>query len=625
MPVTLGVLPAAPPIAITTATTRRDAAALYADLASDAARSGPAALAAVQAELGRRDLFYLLTRLMGRADMDRDWLFERCREVQAAPDGHLDLWAREHYKSTIITFGQTVRDILNDPEITVGIFSHSRPVAKDFLGQIKHEFEHNDLLKRLYPDVLWAAPRRQAPVWSLDKGIVVRRRSNPKEATVEAWGLVDGQPTGKHFRLLVYDDVVTRESVTTPEMIAKVTECWALSLNLGASGVTGEDRSGNSDRNSGGDACGKARGKNGAAAPADDTGLADGATAPATAPTPAIASMDVGNAPSASGAGRRRYIGTRYHFNDTWRTIIERGAAMPRIHPATANGAPDGPPVLLSTAALAEKRRQMGPYVFGCQMLLNPAADTAQGFRAEWLRRYASDAGNGTSHAGPGSAARRASPLARWGHCNRYLLVDPAGERKKGSDYTVMLVVGLAPDGNRYLLDGVRDRLNLTGRAAALFRLHRTWRPLATGYEKYGMQADIEHVRTEQERRNYRFDITPLGGPMPKKDRIRRLVPEFEQGRMLLPHRLPFMDAEGKRRDLAREFVDEEYLAFPVSRHDDMLDCLARILDPDLGAEFPDPDSGVFSHAGHGAGLGAGLGGHGYADETGHMEYPLYG
>ncbi len=508
----------------------------HADLAADATRRGPAALAAVQAELGRRDLFYLLTRLMGRADMDRDWLFERCREVQAAPDGHLDLWAREHYKSTIITFGQTVRDILNDPEITVGVFSHSRPVAKDFLGQIKHEFEHNDLLQRLYPDVLWAAPRRQAPVWSLDKGIVVRRRGNPKEATVEAWGLVDGQPTGKHFRLLVYDDVVTRESVTTPEMIAKVTECWALSLNLGASG----------------------------------------------------------------------------------------GAAVPRIHPATADGAPDGSPVLLSPAALAEKRRQMGPYVFGCQMLLNPAADTAQGFRAEWLRRYVPGPASPAGSAGPAGPAgvRPASPaasrLARWGHCNRYLLVDPAGERKKGSDYTVMLVVGLAPDGNRYLLDGVRDRLNLTGRAAALFRLHRAWRPLATGYEKYGMQADIEHVRAEQERRNYRFDILPLGGPMPKKDRIRRLVPEFEQGRMLLPHRLPFMDAEGKRRDLAREFVDEEYLAFPVSRHDDMLDCLARILDPDLGAEFPAPDGA------ESGGMGD-LGNMGDIGSMGNMEYPLYG
>lgn len=527
--------------------TRKHMNAMYDDLTAQAAAEGEATLAGTTAELGRRDLFFLLTRLLGRQDMDHDWAFERCREVQAAPDGHLDLWAREHYKSTIITFGQTIRDILRDPEVTVGIFSHSRPVAKDFLNQIKHEFEHNAWLRRCYPEVLWETPRTQAPVWSLDKGIIVRRRSNPKEATVEAWGLVDGQPTGKHFSLLVYDDVVTRESVSTPEMIAKVTECWALSLNLGARG------------------------------------------------------------------GRRRIIGTRYHFNDTYRAILDREAASPRVHPATKDGTPEGTPVLLSPEALADRRRAMGPYVFGCQMLLDPVADAAQGFRDSWLRywRPHGDGWGGLAAGRDGSSHGRAEPgglstSPSTAGMNLYLLVDPAGERKKESDYTVMLVVGLAPDGNHYLVDGLRDRLNLTGRAAALLRLHRRHRPLAVGYEKYGMQADIEHVRTEQERRNYRFDITPLGGTMPKKDRIRRLVPLFEQGRFYLPASCPFVDAQGQVRDLVREFVDDEFLAFPVSRHDDMLDCLARITDPALGAEFPVEDDPV-------------------AMRTGDMEYPLYG
>ena len=95
------------------------------------------------------DLFFLLLVGMGRADMNRDFLFERCREVQQSPDGHLDLWAREHYKSTIITVAKTIQDVLRDPELTVGIFSHSRPIAKAFLRQIKREFEGNALLLSL--------------------------------------------------------------------------------------------------------------------------------------------------------------------------------------------------------------------------------------------------------------------------------------------------------------------------------------------------------------------------------------------------------------------------------------------------------------------------------------------
>jgi hypothetical protein len=39
--------------------------------------------------------------------------------------------------------------------------------------------------------------------------------------------------------------------------------------------------------------------------------------------------------------------------------------------------------------------------------------------------------------------------------------------------------------------------------------------------------------------------------------------------------------------DYVRAFIDDEFTAFPVSTHDDMLDCRARILDPALGAKFP--------------------------------------
>jgi hypothetical protein len=98
-------------------------------------------------------------------------------------------------------------------------------------------------------------------------------------------------------------------------------------------------------------------------------------------------------------------------------------------------------------------------------------ADKAQGFNALWLRYYVQH------NEGEGM--------------NRYILVDAASEKKKDSDYTAMVVIGLGADGNYYVLDMIRDRLRLTERAEAIFVLHRRWKPKAVGYEKYGMMSDI--------------------------------------------------------------------------------------------------------------------------------------
>lgn len=183
--------------------------------------------------LGCNDRFYLLTGLCHRRDAIHPFLFDRCREVEAEPNNRLDLWARGHYKSTIITFAGTIQDLLVDPEITVGIFSYAQTTARKFLAQIMGELQRNETLKVCFPDVLWWKPETEAPRWSIDKGLVVKRQSNPKEATVEAWGLVEGQPTGVHFKVLLFDDLIEQRNVTNPEQIKKATEAWELSDNLG--------------------------------------------------------------------------------------------------------------------------------------------------------------------------------------------------------------------------------------------------------------------------------------------------------------------------------------------------------------------------------------------------------
>src|SRR5690606_7325658 len=99
------------------------------------------------------------------------------------------------------------------------------------------------------------------------------------------------------------------------------------------------------------------------------------------------------------------------------------------------------------------------------------------------------------------------------------------------------------------------------------------------GYEQYGIQADIQHMQDRMRQENYRFSITELGGSLAKADRIRRLMPLFEQGRIWLPETWHITDYQGLVVDLVHSFIQEEYKAFPVGVHDDMLDSLARICD----------------------------------------------
>ena len=198
-----------------------------------------------------------------------------------------------------------------------------------------------------------------------------------------------------------------------------------------------------------------------------------------------------------------------------------------------------------------------------------PRPDGGGVFKREWIQYY------------DGAPADVASGQ------NKYLLIDAANGKRKGNDYTAMWVIGLGSDDNYYVLDIVRDRLNLTERAALVMQLHRKWKPRQVRYERYGMMADIQHIKTVQAAENYRFEIVEVAGQTPKEDRIKRLIPLMEAGRVWFPNSLHKTDTNGQTRDLVSDFVEQELLAFPVASHDDMLDSLARIEEPDMPVIWP--------------------------------------
>lgn len=408
------------------------------------------------------------------------------------------------HNSTVITFAGIIQNIICDPEKVHGLFSFNLTSAVKFVSQIKQEFERNRKLQLCYPEILYEEPAKQAPVWSIEKGITVKRQGNPKETTLTPHGLIEGLPAGPHYDVRWYDDIITENEVTSPEQMEKAMHMWRQSHNLGKMG------------------------------------------------------------------GTEAAAGTVYHFNDP-HSIIRRDNLMKvRIHPATEDGTPTGKPVLLTPEQLREKWERQGAYIFSAQQLLNPVADEAQGFKKDWIKHWQPDLKD-----------------ENWKGMNLYVTVDPANEKKKHSDYTAIWVLGLASDRNIYVVDAIRDRLNLTERADRLFELHRRYRPISVGYEEYGMQADIQHIQDRMSRENYRFNIQAIGGTTRKEDRIRRLIPLFQQGRIYLPEFLFYRPKDLREVDLVRVFIEQEYLAFPVSVHDDMLDALARIVDPEFPTVWP--------------------------------------
>jgi predicted phage terminase large subunit-like protein len=472
------------------------------------------------------DIFFLGVYILERKDLDhvkredgsiryRDWLYERCMEVQENPDGYLDIWARDHYKSSIITMLKTIQDILVNPEITCCIYSYSSSSAKKFLKQIKGILESNPKLIKLFPDVLFDDVTRpywtdaqgvsHKMIWSED-GIRVKRKSNAKENTVEASGLVIGQRTGGHYNLLIYDDVVTPDSVTSPEMIKKTTEQWRMSLNTGSSGNL-----------------------------------------------------------------RIRIIGTRYHYADTYQTIIESGFAKLRMYPCVDK---EGIPVLYDRDVIELKKKAMGSGVFASQMMCDPKQASTMGFKREWLRVW-----DGASLM----------------NLNVYIIVDPAGTKNKSADYTSMWVIGCGSDQNFYIIDLIRDKLDLTGKTNMLFDLVRRYtvaqRKPQVFYEKAAMQTDKEHIEYVMNQINYRFSLTEVTATAPKGQRIEALEPLFREGRIWLPKACWHVNWEGMREDMLQTFILDEYLAYPFAGHDDGLDALSRIADGETGTKMAFPDA----------------------------------
>lgn len=259
------------------------------------------------------------------------------------------------------------------------------------------------------------------------------------------------------------------------------------------------------------------------------------------------------------------YEGTRYGFTDLYSVKV----GDPRIKIIDYPILKDKDPRNLSIENISNPKRfsvdgikemQRDVWVFNCQMLLKPDDPGKMQFARDMISYF------DTIPKG-----------------NFYLLVDPASRRKKKSDWTVMLVVGLGwLEGRirRFIVDGIRDKLDPKQRIDMAIAFAKKWKIKGCGWEAVGFQeTDCFYLEEVRRKEKLYFTIEEISSvKTAKEDRIRGLIPEYAQHNWLWPQKglVSHTNFEGRHYDLTED-MELEMLHFPLSEHDDLLDTMTFI------------------------------------------------
>lgn len=115
---------------------------------------------------------------------------------------------RETGKSTILR-ARAIQCICANPNTALLLVNEKEQLVKDFLAAIKYEFETNELLRALFPEIL---PKDLGETtWSATR-IVVNRTTGRPDPTIDVAG-VGAALAGKHPDKILCDDVISREAM----------------------------------------------------------------------------------------------------------------------------------------------------------------------------------------------------------------------------------------------------------------------------------------------------------------------------------------------------------------------------------------------------------------------------
>lgn len=126
---------------------------------------------------------------------------------------HIEL-ARGHLKSSIVTKGWTIQQVLRNPNIRILLANSVWDNSRKFLRTIQKYVGSGSILEQLFG-------RFESTHWNQDE-CTIRQRKAILDAPTWATTGIEKEQTSQHYDIIIADDLVARENCMTPEQREKV-------------------------------------------------------------------------------------------------------------------------------------------------------------------------------------------------------------------------------------------------------------------------------------------------------------------------------------------------------------------------------------------------------------------
>lgn len=141
------------------------------------------------------------------------------------------LMPRYSFKSGLITIGWSLWRLVRNPNLRILIYSDSGDKAKGFLAGIKNHIEGKaagSKFREMYPR--WETDAHKGK-WNDSEIVVSTRKQAFVEPNVDTGG-IETSKIGKHYDIIIFDDIVSDLNTTTKFQMDKVYDCYKKALSL---------------------------------------------------------------------------------------------------------------------------------------------------------------------------------------------------------------------------------------------------------------------------------------------------------------------------------------------------------------------------------------------------------